>query len=239
MAGRWRAGSLGGLLLLLVGTSACTRSLEATYAPAMTPLEQADALRSARLGIARFQDVRRTVRADEPASSAYIASAGAWRFGLTYQGREMTPVADLVQSLFVEEFGRGGVRSSPLPEVLTKDALPAMRAAGERAVVDHVLGGRIAVFEFENEDKFWYVRSRRSVALEIHLLRVAEGALTLDTTATGTDEKDEGLGILHTTNVDRLLNRVFRLVVFKVVEEVARKLALDPRDVRVRVAVRR
>ena len=59
----------------------------------------------------------------------------------------------------------------------------------------------------------------------------------LDTAAVGKDEKDEGMGVKHTTSVDSLLNRVFRLVVFKVLEEVAQKLALDARDVHVRFAV--
>jgi len=226
-----------GTLLMTLASVGCTRSYDAKYVPAMVPLAQADQLRAVRLGIGKFQDARSSVKADEPETAAHVAQQGPWRFGLTHNGREMTPVADLVQALFVEEFGRAGIRSSALPEVLTKDALPAMRTAGEKASVDHVLGGRIVVFEWANEDKFWYIRSRRSVALEIYLLRVAESSLLLDTVATGTDEKDEGMGVLHTTNIDRLLNRVFRLVVFKVVEEVAQKLAMDPRDIHVRVAV--
>ncbi len=233
---RWIGISVSALLMT-VASVACTRSFDAKYVPSMTPLQQADQLRAVRLGIGKFQDARRSVKADEPQSLSHVSRAGAWRFGLTYGGREMIPVNDLVQALFVEEFGRAGIRSSALPEVLTKDGLPAMRAAGEKASVDHVLGGRIVVFEWENEDKFWYIHSRRSVALEIHLLRVAESSLLLDTVATGTDENDEGMGVLHTTNIDRLLNRVFRLVVFKVVEEVAQKLAMDPRDVHVRVSV--
>ena len=99
-----------------------------------------------------------------------------------------------------------------------------------------MLGGRIAVFEFVNEPKSGFRYNRRSVSLEIHLLRVSEGGLVLDTVATGSEET-EGLGAFPTTSVDRLLNRVFRLVVIKVVEEVAQKMAVHPRDVHVRVAI--
>ena len=88
-----------------------------------------------------------------------------------------------------------------------------------------------------NEDKFWTIVSRRSVTLEITVVHVPSGESVLDMTAAQTDRRDEGMGVRHSTNVDRLMNTVFRLVVTQVVEQVAAKLALDPRDVNVRVSV--
>ena len=79
--------------------------------------------------------------------------------------------------------------------------------------------------------------SRRSVTLEITVVQVPSGGSILDTTVAQTDRRDEGMGVRHSTNVDRLMNTVFRQVVTQVVEQVAAKLALDPRDVNVRVAV--
>jgi hypothetical protein len=146
-------------------------------------------------------------------------------------------VGDLVQALFVEEFGRAGVESKVIPEVLTKDSVAAMRAAGEQAGVGYVLGGRVLVFEIVNEDKFWTIVSRRSVTLEINVVHVQSGESILDTTVAQTDRRDEGMGIRHSTNVDRLMNTVFRQVVTQVVEQVAAKLAVDPRHVNVRVTL--
>ena len=98
--------------------------------------------------------------------------SGPWRFGLTYQKQEFVPVADLLQSLFVDEFVRAGIDAKPIVQVLTKDSAPALRAAGEQHGVAYVLGGRVHVFEIVNEQGFWTITSRRSVTLEINLVQV-------------------------------------------------------------------
>jgi hypothetical protein len=225
------------VLASLVPLSGCTRSLEMAYNPALYRLPQADQWKGKLLGVAKLEDRRSVIDQTEPQSLSYVMQHGPWRFGLTHQGREYVPVGDLVQTLFVGEFGRAGVETKAIPQVLTKDSVSAMRAAGERAGVGYVLGGRVLVFEIVNEDKFWTIVSRRSVTLEISVVHVQSGESILDTTVAQTDRRDEGMGIRHSTNVDRLMNTVFRLVVTQVVEQVAAKLALDPRDVNVRVTV--
>jgi hypothetical protein len=147
------------------------------------------------------------------------------------------PVADLVQSLFVEEFVRAGIDANAIPQVLGKGATPAMRAAGEQTGVGYVLGGNVNVFEFVNYDKFWYIESARSVVLEIQLLRVGDGEVLLDTAAAATDRGSEGMAVTHSSNVDQLMNRVFRLVVYQVVDQVAANLAMDPRNIEVRIVL--
>lgn len=229
--------SLVGLVVLagVAPLSGCTRSLEMTYTPALYRLPQADQWKGTRLGVARLEDRRSVIDRTEPQSLSYVLQQGPWRFGLTYQGREYVPVGDLVQALLVDEFGRAGVESQAIPQVLTKDGVAAMRAAGEQAGVGYVLGGRVLVFEIVNEDKFWTIVSRRSVTLEISVVHVPSGQSIVDATVAQTDRRDEGMGIRHSTNVDRLMNTVFRQVVTQVVEQVAARLAVDPRHVNVRV----
>jgi hypothetical protein len=83
----------------------------------------------------------------------------------------------------------------------------------------------------------WTVTSRRAVTLEINLLQARSGDLVLDTTISQLDRQGEGMGVRHSTNVDRLMNTVFRQVVTQVIEQVAAKLALDPHDVHVRLVL--
>jgi len=75
-------------------------------------------------------------------------------------------VADLLQMLFVEEFTRASVESTPLSKILTKNKIADIRTAGEQAGIPYVLGARVLVFEITN-DVGWTVISRRSVTLEV------------------------------------------------------------------------
>jgi hypothetical protein len=168
----------------------------------------------------------------------YVLRAGAWRFGLTHQGREFVPVADLVQSLFVDEFARAGVESKPIAQILTKDRVADMRAAGAQAGVPYVLGGRVLVFDITN-DVGWTIVSRRAVTLEVTLVRVQGGDVLFDNIFSAGDRDESAWGISHATSADRLINTAFRQVVTQVVEKVAEKLALAPGDVHVRFALAR
>lgn len=233
---RWSTTVLVLSALVLGALTGCTRSLEMSYTPSLYRLPQADSIKGIVLGVAKLEDRRATIDRSDMQSLGYVMRQGAWKFGLTHGGKEFVPVADLVQRLFLDEFIRAGVGAKALPEILTKDGLPAMRDAGGKAGAGYVLGGRILVFEIVNDPGFWTVDSRRSITLELNLLRVRDSALVLDTTVSHNDSRNEGAGILHSTNVDRLMNTAFRQVVTQVVEQVAAKLALDPRDVRVRWA---
>jgi hypothetical protein len=223
------------VVLAILSLSGCTQSLEMSYTPSLYRLPQAEQLRGVVLGVGKLEDRRPWVERSDPESHGYIMQQGAWRFGLTYQQKDYVPIADLVQALFVDEFTRAGVEARAIPQVLTKENPAAMRVAGEQHGAGYVLGGRVLVFEIVNEQGFWTVTSRRSVTLEINLVQV-RGDRSFDSTVTQNDRRDEGMGVRHSTNVDRLMNTVFRQVVTQVVEQVAAKLALDPRDVDVRIA---
>lgn len=223
-------------LLALAALAGCTRSLEMSYSPALYRLPQADKLKGVVLGVAKPEDRRASVVQSDPDNLTYVMRQGAWRFGLTYKGQEFVPVADLLQMLFVEEFNRAGVESTPIAKILTKDKIPDMRAAGEQAGIPYVLGGRVLVFEITN-DVGWAIISRRSVTLEVTLVRVQSGDIAFDNVVSAGNRDESAWGISHGTSIDRLMNSAFRQVVIQVVEQVAAKLALDPRDVHVRIAL--
>jgi hypothetical protein len=231
-----RAWTLLAGLLAISALSGCTRSLEMTHSPALYRLPEAEKWKGIVLGVAKPEDRRASLQQSDRENLTYVMRQGAWRFGLTYQGREFVPIADLVQTLFVEEFTRAGVESKAIAKILTKDNVREMRDAGELAGVAYVLGGRLLVFEIVNDVGWWTVTSRRSITLEITLVRVEGGAVALDNIVSASDRDESALGVRHSTSVDRLINNVFRQVVTQVVERVAAKLALEPMDVHVRIA---
>ena len=227
------------LLVVLAAATAltgCTRSLDMNYSPALYQLPQADKLSAITLAVAKPEDRRATVVQSDPDNLTYVMRQGAWRFGLTYGGRELVPVAELVQTLFVDEFTRAGIGARPITKILTKDQRAEMRAAGEEAGVSHVLGGRVLVFEIVN-DAGWTVVSRRAVTLEVTLLRVQTGDIAFDNVASAADRDESAWGISHATSVDRLMNNGIRQVVTQVVEQVAAKVGVRPADVSVRFAL--
>jgi hypothetical protein len=225
-----------GLIGLAVGTMGCTRSLELSYAPALERFDNAVLVEKIPLGVARFKDKRSWVEKGDTKSESFIAQAGAWKFGLSYKGREYVPVGDIVQDLFIQEFGRAGLTARPIEQVLGRDDRKGLVEQARRQDFQYALGGDILVFEFVNEDKFFTIDSRRSVSLAVTLLKVPSEDPVLDTVVSETDRESEGLGILHSTNLDKLMTRVFKKVVQQVAEQIAAKLAMDPRDVRVTVA---
>jgi hypothetical protein len=81
------------------------------------------------------------------------------------------------------------------------------------------------------------VVSRRAVTLEVTLVRVQSGEIAFDNVVSASNRDESAWGISHASSVDRLMNNAFRQVVTQVVEQVAAKLALDPRDVHVRFAL--
>jgi hypothetical protein len=223
-------------LLTLAALAGCTRSLEMNYAPSLYRLPQADKLKGIALGVAKPEDRRATVVQSDPDNLTYVMRQGAWRFGLTYKGQDFVPVADLVQMLFIDEFIRAGVESKPIAKILSKDNVANMRTAGQEAGVPYILGGRVLVFEITN-DVGWTVVSRRSVTLEVTLVRVQSGDIAFDNVISTGNRDESAWGISTATSVDRLLNTAFRQVVTEVVEQVAAKLAVDPRDVHIRFAL--
>ena len=109
MSAHSRFSMFGLVLSLSMILGACTKSLDTRYTPVMARLQQADTLHGLRLGIATFDDRRAGVRTGDPDTRRYIGYISPYRFGLTHKGKDMVPVPDLIQSLFVEEFSRAGI----------------------------------------------------------------------------------------------------------------------------------
>ena len=82
-------------------------------------------------------------------------------------------------------------------------------------------------FEFENETGVLTVTSRRSVTLALTLSGKNGSKLVDNQLFSENDRENEGLGVLHSTNADKLLNRAFKKVVGDVLTKVRPYLAAD------------
>src|SRR5262245_9309991 len=107
------------MLLCLTGAIGCSHSYDVRYQPGMPRLEHTEKLGGVRLGIATFEDLRPGVDPNDRKTSSYVGAVGVWRkFALSYKGKDFVPVADVVQSLLVEEFNRAGIATIAIPQVL-------------------------------------------------------------------------------------------------------------------------
>lgn len=58
----------------------------------------------------------------------------------------------------------------------------------------------------------------------------ATGSCTSGTTSEN-ERENEGIGVLHSTNVDRLMNTVFKKIARRAIEEVATRCLMEPKDI--------
>ena len=230
-----RFGVLGVALLSLLASTGCTRSITLKYNPGVS-LNKAVKSSSARLGIARFEDKRAWVKPNDSESESFISSAGPWKFGLGYKGKEYMPVNELVQELFVEEFQRGGLNAQPLDNHGEFDE-DALRQLGQERQLEYVLSGKILSFEFANDTGMVTVDSRRTVTLALDILRVDGKTPSTSQLFTETMNENEGMGVLHSTNVDKLVNDVFKKVLGQVILKVSDQMAVDANNVALRVRI--
>lgn len=228
----WLLLSFVGVVLILAG---CARSIDLTYNTGMSRLSNADKIGSLSLGIAKFDDKRSWVEKNNTKSESFVAQAGTWKFGMNYQGKEYYPIKDLIQTLFVSEFTKAGINAKPIEQVLSKQNIKDFQKLGEQNKLDFIVGGDILTFEFVNETGTWTVTSRRAVTLNLILVKVGGGEVRLDNIFNESDRENEGAGVLHSTNVDKLMNKIFKKVVQQVIEQVAAKMALNVDDVTWRV----
>lgn len=225
---------LATLPTLFSGTG-CTRAMKFTYKADSPRLERANDLERMSFGIGKFEDKRSWVQTGNPKSESFVGQAGTWRFGLHHNGKSYVPVNEAIQSLLVDELNSAGIHAKPIDAVISKQDALEIKKQGEQNGFNYVLGGEIMVFEFVNEEGFWTITSRRTAVLSLHLFRVRDEKFVLETTLSENERENEGMGVLHSTNVDRLMNTVFKKIARRAIEEVASRCLMEPKDVSCRV----
>lgn len=219
-------------LFLLVG---CTRSFEVAYQADIARVSMATPMQQVTVGVAKFDDKRSWINKDNQQSYSYVALQGPWKFGMTYQAKDYVPVNDLIQNIFIAEFAKAGINAKAINQVLSKQQKPQFDNLGKQNKVDYLLGGEILSFEFVNETGFWTVTSRRTVTISLIFARVKNGEMLIDTIFNETDRENEGMAVKHSTNIDKLVNRVFKNVAHAVILQVADKMGVDAKNVSLRL----
>jgi hypothetical protein len=231
---KWLLINLIGLILI---TSGCTKAIPVTYNADMDRLSGVDALSNLSLGIAKFDDKRTWVDQEDAKSESYIGMQSPWKFGMSYQNKDYIPVKDLVQTIFIKEFINAGISAKPIDHVLSKKNITDIQKLNEQNKSDYILGGEVLIFEFVNDAGVWTVTSRRSVALNLIMVKVDGEEVRYDVAFNETDREFEGMGVLHSTNVDVLMNKVFKKVIKQVVQQVAGEMALNYNDITWNIAI--
>ena len=203
------------ILWASLGAAGCTppsatpMSIEVRYSADAAHVPQAEALASARIGVALFNDKRPHASNDLHAAS-YVAHDASYDLGVSYGGRTFAPIAEVVQGLLVDELRHAGLNAEPLSAEVGPIDAAAAREAGEREHVDVVLGGGLR--ELANGN----------VAIDGLLVEVAGGKTLLKTPFTashklGTDQPAQDL-------VDEVMNQSFKPVAHQMVAQVAKQL---------------
>lgn len=229
------------ILLSFIGIaltmSGCTKSIPVTYDADIARLINADALNKFSLGVAKFEDKRACIDKTDAKSESYVSMQSSWKFGMTYQNKEYMPIKDIVQDIFVREFINAGINAKPIDHILSKQNIEDILNITKQDKSDYLLGGEILIFEFFDDAGFWTVSSRRTVAINIILVKVNGEEVRLDVAYNETDRENEGMVVLHSTSADKLMNIVVKNVVNKVIQQVSSKMALNYNDVLWKIAL--
>jgi hypothetical protein len=212
-------------LVIMMLASGCTRSLDVAFQSDTARLSNAAELEKVTIGVAKFEDKRAWVEAGDMKSESYVALQSPWKFGLTYKETDYMPVKDIVQDLLVQELTKAGFKAKALDVVLTKTSLQSLKNINKDPAYDYVLGGQLLIFEFVNETGMWTVTSRRSVTINLILFNGKNSDVLIDMVLTETDREGEGMGVMHSTNADKLMNGVFKKVTQQIIKIASEKIA--------------
>ncbi|HLO64795.1 MAG TPA: hypothetical protein VK165_17685 [Azonexus sp.] len=199
------------LSLAVLAAAGCTRSLDVKYAGGFDQASGVKTTSLKKVAILPFNDERAWVDKADEQSRSYIAKQGVWKFGLTFEGKEYTPVSGLLQTLFVSEFKAAGY--------------DAVASASPSSDVAYNLSGRVVNFEFENETGLVTVTSRRVVTLALSLTDSTGKSVLDNQLFSENDRENEGMGVMHSTNADKLMNRALKKVVTDVLIRLKPQLA--------------
>jgi hypothetical protein len=186
-------------------------SVDVRYSADAAQVLHAEALSSARIGVAVFAD-KRPRSANDLHANSYVAHDATYDIGVSYGGRTFAPVAEVVQGLLVDELRHAGLNAEPLASEVGADAAAA-REAGEREHVDVVLGGSLR--EMVNGN----------VTIDGLLVEVA-GGKTLLKSPFSASHKLSGGDQPAQDRVDEVMNQSFKPVAHQMVSQVAKQLQL-------------
>ncbi|WP_299947623.1 hypothetical protein [uncultured Microbulbifer sp.] len=186
----------------------CTRALVATYDPGVDL--QYNGIAGKKLAVYQFEDTRAWIDSNDEKSNSFVGKQDPWKFGLKYENIEYQPVSVILQDIFIKEFNSVGV-----------DAYKG----NDSSPPSYSLTGKILNFEFENEAGVWTVTSRRHVSLALTLSDKDGNVLLANELFNEVSRENEGMGVMHSTNVDRLMKDVLKTVVISVINRTNNELS--------------
>ena len=196
------------MLFTVLMLGGCTRAIVAKYE---TGVEiENNGLHGKELAVYQFEDARSWVDSKDEKSKGFIGKQGSWKFGLKYEDIPFQPVSLILQDVFIKEFGAVGVNAYKGEDSSTSS---------------YSLKGKILNFEFENETGFWTVTSRRHVSLALNLYDEEGNSLLENELFNKVSRENEGIGVMHSTNVDKLMNEALKEVVINVINRTNTKLS--------------
>ena len=201
----------------------CTHSIDVSYQADAVRLTNASVLEQVTVGVAKFEDKRAWVEADDPKTESLVSQSGPHKFGLTYLEKDYFPVKDLIQDVLVKEMILAGIKAKALDLVLSKNNVTGAADLGKDAG-DYQVGGQILAFDFNNQAGMWTVTSRRTVIVNLNLYRRGETQPLLEQPISEMDTKEYAMGVTHSVNVETLVNDVFRKVAHQIVQRTADKI---------------
>lgn len=213
----------------------CTQSLQVKYEPGLST-GGAQIPGDISLGVGELTDRRHWAEAGNEKSASFVSQQGFWKYGVTYRGEAYTPIAEVVQDLLVTELNSAGVSARKVTGLAGGGTPAAYQDVATREDVDYVLGGEIQAFEFYNDTQGLLVTSRQNVTLALSLVKRDGSKIFWREAFTDGQQRNEGMIVAFSTNMDTLFNKVFKRVVEQVVEKLSGDLAGGDVELRVKFA---
>ena len=217
---------IAGLAVMTIG---CSRSIPVSYQMSsnisanIAHLTTGKAIKDIKIGVARFEDKRSFVEEDKPETESYITPDE--NDGITYQGRELFPVKNMIQEILVNEFRNAGFNAKPIDMVLSNKNKQNIQMIGKENNLDYIIGGDIADFQFYYDRGFFTVGFQHiRVSLNVFLGKVQENKLLFDTSFTKINKNTIHQKHDFSSDAFNLINMPFKNVVMQVIQNVADKL---------------
>jgi len=222
-----------GLLVLL--SSGCTKSIPMNYSEGID-IENINVTNEKSVGITKFIDNRSMSKSGNDKGESFIATQSPWQFGLTYESEKFCPVNKIVNRILFKEMMAAGFNVKNIDMVPSNLEKQTLVRISKNESVDYLLGGEILNFEFANDAGVWTVTSRQNVTLSLTLISSTGETIFTNSTFSDSNSKNEGMGILHSTNVNKLVNVVFKEVLKKVFNEISSELAISLENIHLNIA---